>query len=276
MYADHAVVTVSDMSRALANPGLSGRAVCVHSSLRSLGAGSIDAAGVVEAFLRQRCTVLVPTFSWDFATNPPPGRRPARNGCDYDHLHKAPAGAARMYEPEVADVDADMGVLARTILKMPGHLRSGHPLCSFAAVGPLAGDLIPQGRNMDLCAPLNNLCEADGSVLLIGVDLRSMTLIHVAEKLAGRRLFRRWARAAQGVVEVEVGGCSNGFTNLEPALRPYARREAVGSSFLTEFVGREALHAASAAIRADRSITHCGDSFCGRCNDAVRGGPESN
>jgi aminoglycoside 3-N-acetyltransferase len=268
------VVTLSDMSRALANLGLSGRAVCVHSSLRSLGAGSIDAAGVVEAFLRQRCTVLVPTFSWNFATPPPPGRRPTRNGCDYDHFHKASGETARTYEPELADVDADMGVIARTILGTPGHFRSGHPLCSFAAVGQLAGDLIPRGRNMDLCAPLNNLCDADGSVLLIGVDLSSMTLIHVAEKLAGRSLFRRWARADEGIVEVEVGGCSNGFTNLEPALQRHARRVAVGSSGFTAFIAQEALNVASAAIQVDPSITHCGDSSCGRCNDAVSGGPK--
>ena len=163
--------------------------------------------------------------------------------------------------------------MARTILAMPGHHRSGHPLCSFAAIGSLAGDLIPDAKNMDLCAPLNNLCASGGSVLLMGVDLTSMTLVHVAEKLAGRNLFRRWAGADDGVVEVEVGGCSTGFNTLEPTLQPFSKRASVGFGTWTAFVADEVLSAAAEAIRADPAITHCGDSTCDRCNDAVRGGP---
>ena len=269
------MVTSSDVRRVVRDLGVSGRAICVHSSLRSLGPESIDAASMVEAFLRERCTVIVPTFSWAFAAPPPIGRQPARNGCDYDHLRRTTVESGRTYRPDLLDVDADMGVMARTILMMPGHHRSAHPLCSFAAIGPIANGLIPEPTNVDLCAPLYNLCAAGGFVLLIGVDLSSMTLIHVAESLAGRSLFRRWARAEQGVVEVEVGGCSSGFPNFEPVLRPYARRAALGPTGLTAFIAQEALDAASSAIRLDPSITHCADSHCGRCNDAVRGGPES-
>jgi aminoglycoside 3-N-acetyltransferase len=229
---------------------------------------------VAGVFLREECTLLVPTFSWRSAAPPLVGRRPARNGCDYDHLELPLPKVARHYQAGSSDVDEDMGVMARTILAMPGHHRSGHPLCSFAAIGSLAGDLIPDSLNLDLCAPLNNLCAANGSVLLLGVDLTSMTLVHVAEKLAGRNLFRRWARTNHGVVEVEVGGCSEGFMNLESTLQPFSKRASVGSGMWTAFVAEDVLHAAARAVRADAAITHCEDSACGRCDDAVRGGPQ--
>jgi aminoglycoside 3-N-acetyltransferase len=101
-----------------------------------------------------------------------------------------------------------------------------------------------------------------------------MTLLHLAEKEAGRVLFRRWARGADGrVIAVEVGGCSEGFGRLEPYLRPVVRTMAVGRSEWKSLPADEALSRAAAAIRTDPRVTHCGDPTCARCNDAVGGGP---
>jgi len=43
--------------------GLSGRPVCVHSSLRSFGIVTGGAETVVQAFVEEGCTLLVPTFA---------------------------------------------------------------------------------------------------------------------------------------------------------------------------------------------------------------------
>ena len=54
--------------------GLSERPVCVHSSLRSFGKVDGGAATVVEAFVDEGCTLLVPTFSaMIFSIAPPEG-----------------------------------------------------------------------------------------------------------------------------------------------------------------------------------------------------------
>ena len=101
-----------------------------------------------------------------------------------------------------------------------------------------------------------------------------MTLLHLAEKEAGRTLFRRWANDAHGQpMAVEVGGCSEGFGKLEPYLRPIMRRTNVGQSRWTLLPAGQALAYAAAAISANPQITHCGIEACERCNDAVRGGP---
>lgn len=74
---------------------------------------------------------------------------------------------------------------------------------------------------MNVCAPPKDVAEANGSVILMGVGLGTMTLIHLAERMSGRNLFRRWANGPGGQpMEVEVSGCSDGFGNLEQILSP--------------------------------------------------------
>ncbi|RIK36138.1 MAG: hypothetical protein DCC57_22735, partial [Chloroflexi bacterium] len=67
--------------------------------------------------------------------------------------------------------------------------------------------------------------EAGGFVLLMGVALETMTLLHLAEQVAGRVPFRRWANDRQGrPQQVEAGGCSDGFGRLAPLLEPWRRQ----------------------------------------------------
>jgi aminoglycoside 3-N-acetyltransferase len=114
----------------------------------------------------------------------------------------------------------------------------------------------------------------DGFVLLMGVGLEKVTLLHLAEKEAGRTLFRRWANDRNGrPIAVEVGGCSEGFGKLEPHLRHDMRRISVGPSCWTLLPAGQVLAYAAAAISANTRITHCGVGECERCNDAVKGGP---
>ncbi|HEX5965853.1 MAG TPA: AAC(3) family N-acetyltransferase, partial [Pyrinomonadaceae bacterium] len=111
-------------------------------------------------------------------------------------------------------------------------------------------------------------------VLLMGVGLERLTLLHLAEKDAGRTLFRRWANDEHGQpMAVEVGGCSEGFGRLEPHLRHLMQKTTVGQSSWTMLEAAQVLAHTAATIRANPEITHCDVRTCERCNDAVQGGP---
>src|ERR687891_282076 len=108
------VVTGEDLKQALRGLGLSRRAVCLHSSLRSFGHVAGGAKTVIRAFLDEECTVLVPTFSSGF------------------------------------EIDRDMGAIPATLVRWPNRVRGNHPLDSFTAVGPSATELIAQQDPLDV------------------------------------------------------------------------------------------------------------------------------
>jgi aminoglycoside N3'-acetyltransferase len=268
------IVTRQEIQQALRALGVSGQAVCLHSSLRSFGHVVGGAEAVVRAFMDEGCTVLVPTFSSVFEVAPPPHLQFERNGWDYGVTRPPARSSERVYSPEALDIDRDMGAIPAAVIGWANHVRGNHPLDSFTAVGPRAFDLIAGQAPSDVYAPLAALARMGGSVLLMGVGLERMTLLHLAEKQAGRRLFRRWANDTRGQpAAVEVGGCSEGFGKFEPYLRPVMRRTNVGPSRWTLLPASQSLARAAAAIRADAQLTHCGVETCERCNDAVRGGP---
>jgi aminoglycoside 3-N-acetyltransferase len=268
-----ATVTRDDLREGIRTIGLADATVCVHSSLRSFGHVEGGADSVVDAFLDEGCTLMVPTFSAPiFVLAPPPEMRLDRNGIDYGAAHESP-GRDRIYSPDENEISPTMGAIPAAVLARPERVRGDNPLSSFAAIGPRA-DLVTEQRPLDAYAPLRILVARDGFVLLIGVGLERMTLLHLAEERAGRTLFRRWANAPDGLpMEVEVGSCSDGFGNLEPVLGPLARERDVGSSRWRALPARATVEAASEAIRERPDITRCSRSDCRRCADAVTGGP---
>jgi aminoglycoside 3-N-acetyltransferase len=269
-------VTSGSIKQAIDALRLAGRPVGIHASLRSFGWVAGGPATVVEAFLSAGCTVLVPAFTSSFGAPPPAGWFLAQNACELAEEDVADPldGPGRGYTPDVPDVDENMGAIPAAVLAMPGRRRGDHPSGSFAAVGPLAGALIDGQSPLDQYAPLRALAALDGAVVLMGLGLRKMTLLHLAEAMAGRRAFRRWARGSDGrPIEVETGSCSKGFPNLEAVLRPLAQAIDVGHSHWSVYPAAATLDAAAAAIAAAPGITHCGGAGCRRCDDAVRGGP---
>ena len=268
------VVTGQDIRQALRGLGLPGQAVCLHSSVRSFGQMVGGAEAVIRAFLDEECTVLVPTFSSVFEIVPPQHLQFERNGWDYNAPPAPRHGPERVYTPEEPDIDRYMGAIPAAVVTWPGRVRGEHPLDSFTAVGPRATELIAGQTPLDVYAPLTALIRMNGFALLMGVGLERLTLLHLAEKEAGRTLFRRWAKDQHGrPIAVEVGGCSEGFGKLEPQLHDIVRRVSVGQSLWTLLPASQTVAHAAAAIRADPRITHCGVGSCERCNDAVEGGP---
>lgn len=266
----------SEIQNAIDALGLSNSEVCVHSSMRSLG-GPVEGGvgGMAEAFLNNGCTLLVPTFSDMFEAKPIKRYMPEQNGAgDYSFfLNQSYEDIIFSTASNELNVE-EMGAFPLCILKDPRRVRGNHPLNSFTALGERAEELVRGQTPRDVYAPLRQLVDDDGFVLLIGTSLTSATILHYAEQLAGRKPFVRWARDRAGeVVPVSAGGCSEGFMNLYEDLRPFEKTAPVGKSLWRRYKARDMVHICKKRIAENPSVTHCGDPLCGRCNDAVRGGP---
>ena len=272
------IVSLDEIRHAVRALGLLGQPLCIHGSLRSFGRVEGGAPAVVDALLVEGCTVLVPTLSSAaYGVWPDPPDHVERNGLGPNAPTAPTPGVSRIYSPSVNDIDCDMGAIPAAVLATRGRVRGDHPLDSFSAVGPLARELVSAQRPWHVYAPLEALAAAGGHVVLMGVGLNRLTLLHLAEQRAGRALFVRWANGPDGhPMRVRVGGCSEGFPNLAPALAGLTAEARVGDSRWLMLPASAALTAAAAAIRANPHVTHCADSACERCNDAVLGGPSTN
>lgn len=270
-------ITADELTAALSELAPAGCPLMLHVSMRSFAAPVAGGAGtLLDALLARDRTVLVPAFTEpQFGLAAPTAMRPARNGIDYTRLSSTPsppAGAA--YTTGCGLINPGLGVFPATLIRRADAVRGDHPLNSFAALGPLAENLIAAQSPTDVYGPIRELAAREGRILLIGVGLNKMTALHQAEQQSGRRLFLRWARTADGQVSmVGVGSCSEGFPRLEPALHRYARTAVVGGSKWKLYPAAETLDAATNAIRENQNITHCGDTDCLLCHDLIAGGP---
>lgn len=271
-------VVMNDIRCAVRALGLSGRPVCIHSSLRSFGRVERGATTLLQGLLAEGCTVLVPSFSIAaFAIEPPAGAemRPARNGLNYEgsttfYL----AGGRDTYRLDTKEIDLSMGAIPTAVVNWPERIRGDHPLNSFAAIGPLARLLLQDQNSTDVYAPLRVLTGREGAIVLMGVGLERMTFLHYAEQAAGRIPFRRWANGPdRKTLLVAVGSCSEGFDHFAPLLAPFNQQFLVGESIWQVFPARETLEVAVQAMQRNPSITHCDDDECERCADAIQGGP---
>nr|BBH88374.1 AAC(3) family N-acetyltransferase [Thermosporothrix sp. COM3] len=267
------LVTLSMIRVAVQQCGLSGKALCVHSSLRSFGHIEGGARTLLEGLLAEGCTVMAPSFSLrTFSAPPPDSAYPARNGWSEEELSLPPT--SQIYRPDTTAIDLDMGALPAVMVRERRRVRGWHPLNSFVAIGPQAEQLIAPQKPLAVYAPFKELCGLDGAILLMGVRLTSMTFLHYAEQQAGRTLFRRWANDEHGKPQmVEIGSCSTGFEAFAPLLAPFRTTCTVGESLWQVFPARATLEVASEAIRRNPSITACADPTCVRCRDAIPGGP---
>ncbi len=251
-------VTLDAIQTAVTQLGLVGQPLCMHASLRSFGHVHGGAATVVEGLLQQGCTVMVPTHSYDAYHIPAP-------------VDGIVDSSAPVYTPDSNAIEAqNMGVIPVYVLHKAGRVRGNHPLDSFTAVGPFATQLVEGQSADDVYAPVRVLEQLGGYIVLMGVGLNRLTALHHAERLAGRPLFKLWAKGADGQpAQARLGGCSEGFVNLDPILAPIERQIRVGQSLWRIFPVEPLLALAVAAIRANPMITHCGNAECDECNTNV-------
>jgi aminoglycoside N3'-acetyltransferase len=231
-------VTFQDIRQVIQKPGLAGRVLCVHSSLRSFGPVEGGATSIVEALLAEECTILVPSFTWR-------SFRPETK---------------RVYTTGTREIDKGMGAIPLAVLAEPQRVRGNHPLCSFTAVGPFAQELMIGQTPLRPLAPLEALVNFRGMVLMMGVNLDSMTLLHLAELNAGRPQQVEWASGMDGQpVQVNVNGDSACFEQFAPHLAPLERRITVGRSLWRIFPAHETLMAAQQAITQFPQIGLCNE-----------------
>jgi aminoglycoside 3-N-acetyltransferase len=245
----------SDIRSALRSLGVrAGDLLAVHSSLSSFG-GNVEggADSVVDALLASVSpggSVFVPTFN-------------------YGQLPFDPATT-----PSLA------GAITEAFRRRPEALRSRQPTHSWSGVGPAAREVLegheratPFGRG----SPIWRLWERDARVLLLGVDHRANSMIHVAEETLDLPYLQqtrvaKLLRPDNSIDEVTVRrpGHSGGFNKVEPPLRAAGMvcEATVGQSKFTLIGGHDLVAAAQAMLRRDRASLLCDDASCERCAHA--------
>ncbi len=268
------MITLKQISENIKKLNIKGKSICLHTSLKSFG-DEIEGGvlSLIKVFLDSGCTIIVPTFSYKFLINPPDGKRYIKNGYDYSVKITESNEIFTTSSDEITR--KDMGLIPYTILQMKERIRGNHPVCSFTGIGPFASEIIKTQKPMDVFAPLRELALFNGYILLMGVDLNRLTALHLAEQMAGRKMFIRWARDInRNPIEIECGGCSEGFANLNAFLCDIDKKIVVGKSLWHLFAVNNLLKKAARIIQLKPEITRCNDDKCLRCPDAIAGGPE--
>jgi aminoglycoside 3-N-acetyltransferase len=169
---------VTDL-RALGIP--EGGVVMVHTRMRALG----WVVGGPETVVRALLEVVGPA-----------GTLMAFAGWDQDtyHLERWQAdvrGAALAehppFDPGLSEANRQHGRIPERMRTWPGAERGPHPEASMVAIGGRAAWLVrphPDDEPHGVGTPFARLIEADGSVLMLGAPLESITLLHHAEAIA--------------------------------------------------------------------------------------------
>ncbi|HET6845986.1 MAG TPA: AAC(3) family N-acetyltransferase, partial [Anaerolineales bacterium] len=235
-----------------------------HASLKAFG----DVVGGADALLRAALdsvwALVMPTFTYRSMVTPEVG--PPGNGL----LYGSDRDLNRMAEPFMSDMPADrqMGVLAEALRLQPRARRTSHPILSFAGVN--ADRLLAAQTLSDPLGVFAALADADGWVLLLGVDHTVNTAIHYAERLSGRRQFTRWALLPDRIMECPgFPGDSAGFGSLALDLVDDVRQVRAGSALVQAFPVRAIIRAVEMCLQRDPLALLCSRSDCLRCN-AVR------
>lgn len=158
--------------------------VLVHTSLSRLGWVLGGPQTVIEALLESlgpRGTLMMPTHSMQL-TDPQYWRNPPVPENWWPIIRQQ----APVFDKHLTPTRG-MGCVAELFRTMPRALRSDHPHGSFAALGPHAPRLTANHKLTDMfgeASPLGRLYEADGYVLLLGVDHGNNTSLHLAENRA--------------------------------------------------------------------------------------------
>ncbi len=253
-------VSLSDLRSALFELGLSHTPVMAHASLRAFGDVVGGADTLLRAVLDSVSALVMPTFTYQTMITPEVG--PPNNGITYGSQQDL----NRMAEPYTREMPAhkQMGILPETLRRHPLAKRTMHPIQSFAGI--YAEKYLAAQTMQSPLGPIGALAEADGWVLLLGVDHTVNTSIHYAEKLAGRRQFVRWALTPTRVVECPgFPGDSAGFDAITPELVNDTRLLKVGNATIQALSLKILIQAVIDRIQADPLALLCWREDCERC-----------
>ena len=171
------MVTRQQLVSGLKGLGLrEGGSVMMHSSLSALGPVEGGAETVVDALrdvIGPSGTLLVPAFRDSLWGDP----------ADFAITDCCPC-PQRLCPSQQPGFQ---GIIAETVRRMPGSLRSCHPTHSWVASGPAAERLLTGHRDSPTpCGPGNpfeELVALDGCILTLGVRVNTITLWHYYEEI---------------------------------------------------------------------------------------------
>jgi len=273
-------IGVRDIARGLQSLGLtpaSRSAVIVHASLSSFGHVRGGARAVLAALLWTCDTIVLPAFTYQSMVWPLAG--PPDNGMTYGQSEFDAANRSAMFFHRGLPSHRDLGVIAETLRRHPIALRSAHPVLSFVAAGRRAGEALAGQTLEHPLAPIEWLQRHDGDVILIGVGHTRNTSIHLAERLAGRRQFTRWAIVrgenaadARAVRLHSFPGCSDGFEAIEPEIARATRQATIGRAVVRRIPLSLLVPIAVGLISDEAGALLCSRPGCERCSAARRAG----
>ncbi len=255
------MLTQRDIERGLRELGLDTSShVLVHSSFKSFGGVEGGPRTIVQVLVESLGTVMMPAFTaertgvWD--------PRGATEGNAYPAERPPDWHDAEPFTHETP-IERGLGVIPETFRTMYPVRRSPNPRVSFIAYGALAEQLVSPGTEVDGVEPIRRLMEAGGDVLLVGVTHTNSTAIHLAEQLAGRELFVRYALTPDGVRAARGGGCGEGFDQVQPHVEHFERRTTAGGATLRCYRLAPYVETARELIERDPFALLCDN--CDRC-----------
>lgn len=242
-----------------------GKPVVVHSSLRAFGSVLGGADTVAGALIEVFDSVIVPTFTYNTLVVPETG--PPDNAIQYG-THTDRNKMAEFFYPQMP-ADKLMGAIAESVRLHPHADRSGHPIMSFAGVN--ARKYLEKQRLTEPLAPLAAMYDQGGWVLLLGVGHTTNTTIHLGERLAGRKMYTRWALMSDIVVTcTNIPYCSDGFDAIQPLMEPFIKRTVIGEAVVQAMPMYELIQTTRQLIEADPSALLCDRTDCQSCNTVRR------
>lgn len=175
----HTRAELADGLRALGV--VAGDVLLVHTSVKALGwipGGPVAVVQALRDAVGETGTLVVPTQT---ATNSDPSAwaHPPVPESWWPVIRDATPG----FDPAVTPSEY-MGRVPEVLRTWPGARRSTHPQTSFAALGPLAAEIVAVHDLDSQCgerSPLATLERLQARVLILGAEFGSCTAFHLAE-----------------------------------------------------------------------------------------------
>jgi aminoglycoside 3-N-acetyltransferase len=206
-------------------------------------------------------SLVVPTFTYKTLVYPESG--PPDNAINYGS-HSDNNKMAEFFHPDMP-ADRLMGAIAEALRQHPQAYRSGHPVMSFAGIN--AREYLEKQLLTEPLAPLAAMYDHNGWVLLLGVDHTTNTSIHLGERLAGRKMFTRWALMSDLIVTCTNNPyCSDGFNAITPLLEPFIIKTTIGNAEVQAMPLYELIETTRQLVQADQTALLCSRTDCPSCN----------
>lgn len=248
------IVKATDLTDGLKKLGLdSGDKVIVHSSLSSFGSVDGGPKTVIKSLQKtigHSGILVIPAFTY--------GNGPF-------HLKKSPSV---------------VGLVSETFRQMNDVYRSWHPTHSFCIWGKSAKDWAVIHNDYHPFAdnsPIVRLYRDEGKILLMGVDHRANTMIHLAEQFAavpyisgGSLEYIDNNGNIKKVTSPWVPGCSKGFNIVDNLVRrtPSWRSAVIGKAECQIMSAIDVVSCATSLLEKDKAALLCNDPLCEWCSKA--------